>query len=365
MMKKCWVAFLLLCFASSIQSIHSTHAEPSVTPIPQKSNSILPQAKRYPIPGQSDGVRLWTQFSPEEIKAFDKIFEWGETFDKAEVIKLRQKLQKVAEQGDVFGQYYLARTYDLYPYGLGKPNDAKVALRWYLKAASQNFAIAENFLYETYRYSLMGVPKDESKALSWLGRARKHKGGYLASKIALEFARIYGPQLDTVYRRIERIQPDRNQFKAYLEEAFKLDPNNQTAINWWGSELVEQNRYREAISVLSRSKNTGAWVKLADIYENGRGVQKNYAEAAKWYQKVAAVQVAQRKSNISKEENTDLRNEYIQNFDKNELFWHSQELYRMYCQKKITVEQMGEFYSPISYQELLKFQNNCSLPIGG
>jgi Sel1 repeat len=361
MMKKCWVAFLLLCSASSV---HSTHAEPSVTPIVQKSDSILPQAKRYPIPGQSDGVRLWTQLSPEEIKAFDKIFEWGETFEKAEVIKLRQELQKVAEQGDVFGQYYLARTYDLYPYGLGKPNEAKVALRWYLKAASQNFVIAEKFLYETYRYALMDVPKDESKALSWLIRARKHASGYLASEIALEFARIYDPQLDSI-SRIKGIQPNQNQFKAYLEEAFTLDPNNQIAIDWWGSELIEQKRYREAIFVLRKSENSTEWTKLADIYENGRGVQKNYAEAARWYRKRAAEVVSQRKLDILKEENIDLRNYYVRNFDKTELFWHSQELYRMYCQKKITVEQMGEFYSPISYQGFLKFQNNCSLPRGG
>jgi uncharacterized protein len=277
---------------------------------------------------------------------------------------LRETLKEAAQQGDVVGQVYLARTYDLYPYGIGDPNDAQIAMNWYLSAAQQNYTEAEHFLYRVFHYSLMQIPQNEQTALSWIIRARKHASKQLASDIALDFARFYDPQLGDEYR-IAGIKPNQTKSIAYREESFKLDPSNQSAIDSWGITLLEQKRYAEAVAVLSKSLNSNYWGKLGSIYENGLGVPQNYSEAAKWYRKSTAVVIAERKFRITQEEDIKRKDEMTRNFNRNELFWIASPLYELYCQKKISLKEMGEFYSPLAYQGFLERQQNCTLPPGG
>jgi TPR repeat protein len=338
-------------------------AQPSRDLVSKQVNFSQPDkiAEHYPVANQSDRFPLWTRFSPGEVRAFNKIFTWGETFDKAKVLELRETLKEAAQQGDVVGQLYLARTYDLYPYGMGDPNDAQISMNGYLRAAQQNYAEAEYFLYEVFRYSLMQIPKNEQTAFSWIIRARKHASKQFTSDIALEFARFYDPQLGDEYH-IADIEPNQTQSSAYREEAFKLDPSSQSAIDSWGITLLDQKRYAEAVAVLSKSQNSNYWGKLGFIYENGLGVPQNYSEAARWYQKATAVAIAERKFRITQEEDIKRRDEMIRNFNQNELFWIASPLYELYCQRKISLKEMGEFYSSIAYQGFQEHQQNCSLP---
>jgi TPR repeat protein len=92
------------------------------------------------------------------------------------------------------------------------------------------------------------------------------------------------------------------------------------------------------------------------------GVPQNYSEAARWYQKATAVAIAERKFRITQEEDIKRRDEMIRNFNQNELFWIASPLYELYCQRKISLKEMGEFYSSIAYQGFQEHQQNCSLP---
>ena len=51
------------------------------------------------------------------------------------------ELQKAAEKGDPESQYNLGVCYED---GDGVPRDAQEAVKWYRKAADQNFALAQN-----------------------------------------------------------------------------------------------------------------------------------------------------------------------------------------------------------------------------
>ena len=70
-----------------------------------------------------------------ELTKFIEAYERGD-YDKA--FKLSRPL---AEQGDAEAQYMLA---DMYDEGHGVPQDDAEAIKWYLKAAEQGHADAQN-----------------------------------------------------------------------------------------------------------------------------------------------------------------------------------------------------------------------------
>jgi hypothetical protein len=84
-------------------------------------------------------------------------------------MKTIEELKILASQGDAESQCLLATYYDL---GEGIEQDFKEALRWYEKAAEQNYATAQGAIGSLYLHGREGViPKDESMAVHWFRKA--------------------------------------------------------------------------------------------------------------------------------------------------------------------------------------------------
>src|ERR1700741_3205553 len=129
--------------------------------------------KKYLISTQDSAYPLFTAIDTSWLRDYDKVFSW-ENFMKTpsaglkKVHDLRKKLEPYAMQGDPLGEFLYAKTFDLYEFGMGRPDERKIALAYYTKAADKNLAEAESFLYHLYRYGLMDITIDIEKALRYL-----------------------------------------------------------------------------------------------------------------------------------------------------------------------------------------------------
>ena len=73
------------------------------------------------------------------------------------------ELRALAEQGDSTAQFNLGVMYGT---GLGVPQDATEAVRWYRLAADQGYADAQYNLGVSYDIGA-GVPEDDAEAVRW------------------------------------------------------------------------------------------------------------------------------------------------------------------------------------------------------
>jgi hypothetical protein len=83
--------------------------------------------------------------------------------EEASLLKLRTE----AEQGDAFSQWGLGSHYYL---GTGVPQDFAMAMRWYKKAANQNFYLAYYSIGGLYADG-EGVLQDYTEAVKWYQKA--------------------------------------------------------------------------------------------------------------------------------------------------------------------------------------------------
>ena len=176
----------------------------------------------------------------------------GVNKDYAEAIKW---YRKAAEQGDVRSQLKLG---ECYYNGNGVNKDYAEAVKWWRRAAEQGNANAQLKLGECY-YNGNGVNKDYAEAVKWYRRAAEQ--GYVRSQL----------KLGNCYYNGEGVNKD------YAEAAK------------WYSKVAEQGN-KDAVERLRKIAEQGdvnAQYALGNCYYNGNGVNKDEAEAAKWYSEAA------------------------------------------------------------------------------
>lgn len=86
-------------------------------------------------------------------------FAWGETDF--------QNITKLAKNGDIMAQFFLAGKYY---YGYGVPKNYSEAMKWYRKAANQGYADAQRSLGRMYHLG-QGVPQNYAEAMKWYKKA--------------------------------------------------------------------------------------------------------------------------------------------------------------------------------------------------
>ncbi len=184
---------------------------------------------------------------------------------------------KAAKQGDARGQYNLGRVYEGFDTHLYTGRDYSKAAEWYEKAAEQGHAEAQYRLSRLYKYG-DGVPRDQEKALQLLIRASK---GNLAATydLALHYY-----------------------IKKDYEKAVKLFRK--------GAEGTR--RHRRSMQM------------LAECYEHGRGVSRDYSQASSWYRKAGDEKNAKRMKKRAGKELDDSLNEFSKYMEK----WAKEELKR-------------------------------------
>jgi tetratricopeptide (TPR) repeat protein len=218
---------------------------------------------RRAIAGQAPSAPLFTVVSADDERSVGELLRF-EHFERARLLPWRAQLEPIARGGDPVAQLWLARLYDLFPFGKGTPEEGEIAMTWYHRAADQHLAVAEHFLFRVYNFGLLGVATDIQKALALLERAHVDSAGALKSEIALDLARMYiGPRSEAAGPVPGA--PDEVRGLRYLEEALQLDPSNQSAIDWLLDIYATRGDHARAIKLAERSHNPAMITKIAEL----------------------------------------------------------------------------------------------------
>ncbi len=218
---------------------------------------------RHPIVGQAPTVPLFTTMRADDERTLGKLLRF-EGFERQRVLPWRDRLEPLASAGDPIAQLWLARLYDLFPFGKGTPEEGGIAMTWYNRAADQHLAIAEHFLFRVHNDGLLGTATDVPKALTFLERAYADSAGALKAEIALDLARLYmGPHSEAA--GTVPGAPDEAKGLSYLEEALRLDPKNQSAIDWLLDIYPARGDDARAVKLAERSQNSEAIEKIAEL----------------------------------------------------------------------------------------------------
>ena len=152
-----------------------------------------------------------------------------------------------------------------YYYGQGVEKDFAEAVKWFRKAAEQNYAPAQGMLGSCY-HSGQGVSKNYAEAVKWLRKAAEQNDAWAQSRLG--YCYHFGQGVP----------------KDYVEEVK------------WLRKAAEQN-------------DAGAQGALASCYHFGWGVPKDYVEAYKWLLLAAAQGNKTAEKLVSSEENQMSREE--------------------------------------------------------
>jgi len=202
--------------------------------------------------------------------------------------KLLADVRAKAEKGDAQSQYELGSAFSFGDIGVAK--DEAEAVKWYRKAAEQNYATAQVSLGVCYQYG-QGVAKDEAQAVKWYRKA-------VQQNLALAQA-----SLGVCYQNGQGVAKDEAEaMKWYRKAAEQNDPRAQCYLGWgyYSGQGVAKDEaeavkwYRKAAeqNVVQAQYNLGC------CYADGQGVAKDEAEAVKWFCKAAAQNHASAQNNL-------------------------------------------------------------------
>jgi uncharacterized protein len=274
---------------------------------------------------------LAEQGNADAQESLGKIYKWGKGVpqDKAEAAKWYAKAaegyREAAERGNSDAQYKLG---DIYYFGQGVPESCAEAVRWYRQAAEQGNTDAQislgNMYTPTRPFSRVlsallksgpCVPQDEAEAAKWFAKAAEGyreaaDGGNADAQYKLgsmyasgegvpqdeaEAAKWFAKAAEGYREAAERGNADAQYKLGGMYTSGSSVPRNHTEAVKWFRKAAEQGSIA-AISKLAEMYENGR-------YENGRGaicttlaeacprttplVPQNYAEAARWYRKLA------------------------------------------------------------------------------
>jgi uncharacterized protein len=225
---------------------------------------------------------------------------------------LLQILINGANKGDANAQFNLGLMYE---YGQGVPQDYEEAVKWYKKAAEQNFAGAQ------YNLGLLcedgkGLPQDYKESVKWYTKAAEHDFVIAQHNLALLYANGQGVPQDYKeavkwYTKAAEQGDANSQYNLGLMYAYgKGVPQNYKEAVKWYTKAAEQGlpraQYRlvymyckdkdftgdsnEMVKCLKKFADQGlasAQCGLGSMYDYGKGVPQDYKEAVKWFTKAA------------------------------------------------------------------------------
>ena len=178
-------------------------------------------------------------------------------------------LTPLAKGGNADAQNNLGWMYD---YGEGVEQNAEEAVKWYRRAAKQGHAIAQNNLGKMYQYG-EGIEQNDEEAIKWYRRAAEQ--GHAEARQNLE---------------------------GILASTASATDDTASVGNWQkGVYAYKAGDYTAAFAILKPLAEAGgaeaqAW--LGFMYDEGRGVSQNYAEAVKWYRLAAEAGDASAQNNL-------------------------------------------------------------------
>ena len=168
---------------------------------------------------------------------------------------------------------------DMYKSGNGIEENLTEAIKWYRKAAEQDYAAAQFNLGIMY-HDGNGVEQDYVEAMRWCRKAAEQDYVEAQEYIGL------------MYRIGRGVEQDDSEAMKWFRKA--AEQNYAAAQSWVGfmyqeGKGVEQD-YAEAMRWYRKAaeqNDAAAQNNIGVMYQNGNGVEQDYAEAMKWYRKAA------------------------------------------------------------------------------
>lgn len=222
--------------------------------------SSLSAETKYSVSGQDKNFPLFTEVSPENEKELKTFFS-GRGFEKESLGSYKKMLKPYADKNDPLGLYYYAKCFDLFEFGCGDSVDAITALKYYEKAAKTNYAKADEFLYDGYKYSFMGIDEDCEKAYKYLTDYVSHTDSSNKFSGYLQLARVYLGNGEWGC-----VPSDSNLTIYYLKKALAQNPTDMTCLDFLGGIYEEREMYDSAVVYNAQSGNeiskakAGAWL---------------------------------------------------------------------------------------------------------
>lgn len=274
--------------------------------------------KKFKIPGQDPEYPLYTEIDTADLRQFEGAFKFPmESTDK--IFEFRDFLWPYIAKLDPFAEFLLARTFDLYPYGFGDSISADYAMVLYKRAADRNLAEAENFLYNTYKSGFMTLEENDSIAYIYLKRFMLHGDSGFKARGYRNLASMY-------YRGdFYNIKADTLKTIENLELSLKFDSTDTWTIDFLAGLYADQGDYDKAIRFYLKSDNDQSRLKVANWFINGIHVEKDFDRGL---------------GILLKELRKNPNNWEMRTYDALEM------INRLYCKKKITRAQLGDFYKP-------------------
>lgn len=217
--------------------------------------------------------------------------EGQKAYKKGDYATALLEYKESADKGDVASQYSLA---EMYEGGEGVKQSYTDAFVWYLKAANQGHAQSQTIVGNAYKVGA-GVEKNLTESVRWYLKAAKQ--GYVSAQYSLGnmFHNGLGVNRDDKeavhwYTKAANQNHIGSQFllAQWYQEGYGVKQDDKQALDWYLKVSEHVNLpYRSIRAMNSKVYILDAQYSLGWIYENGRGVQKNYKEAVDWYTKAA------------------------------------------------------------------------------
>ena len=190
---------------------------------------------------------------------------------------------ELAKRGLLHAQYIAASAY---LYGAGVPQNASLGLQLMTEAAEKKYAAAQSELGVLF-YEGKLVPQDVMQARALLVDAARQ--GIAKANKWLPLVGIDPAHIKPTVPEIVGLgfKGDRAMFEK--AEVYKGDgyPGVEYALaSWTLGETTDKEQLKSAIQQIegaARAAIRDAYWKLAVAYENGVGVEQNYAESLAWY----------------------------------------------------------------------------------
>ena len=175
---------------------------------------------------------------------------------------------KAAEQEHVTAQVNLAA---LYFEGLGVERNFKEALKWYLKAAEQGNDVAEDRVGSMYALGAIGDPNYE-EAKKWLKKAAAK--GFAHSQYLL----------GRMYIRGDGVERDTEKGMQLIKEAvMKGELESSRYLLESANFSADAKQKFELFLLMAEAGFSEAQYAVGYMYYKGRGIEKNFDEAMKWF----------------------------------------------------------------------------------
>ena len=209
---------------------------------------------------------------------------YGCKIDDQQAKQLFQKVSKNANENSAAVQYSKGWCYEV---GSGMTKNAAEALKWYRKAADQNFAPAQYALGYFYKGGLGGIAKNEAEAVKLYRKAADQKYALALYSLGASYA-----------NGTNGFPQDDNEAIKWMRKAVEqgyVTAREQLALCYRKGLHIQQD-YEEAIKLYTLAETQKADAKygiawcyhdIANDYYVGRGRDKDYVEAVKWFRKAA------------------------------------------------------------------------------